>query len=67
MGYDFILSPLMIKTLYRRLLIGGFTNAEASNLIANLMGLGPDEKGWTTKELIRLLEVEYRDKKETAK
>lgn len=62
MGYDVVLSPLMIKTLYRRLLIAGYTTKEASNLVAMLMGLGPDEKGWTTKELIHLLYEEYRSK-----
>lgn len=66
MGYDFVLSPQVIRVLFRRLILSGYTREEAGNLIANLMGLGPDEKGWTTKELIRLLEVEYRDKKETS-
>lgn len=52
----------MIRILYRRLLFAGFSNEEASNLIANLMGLGKNENGWKTSELIHLLYEEYRTK-----
>jgi len=65
MGYEIILSPKMIRAMYLRFLRAGYNNEEASNLVAGLMGLGPHEKGWTTKELTRLLEVEYRDKHST--
>ena len=65
MGYDFPLSPVIIRALFRRLIIAGFTKEEAGNLIAKLMGLGVTQKGWTLHELIRLLYEEYRDKNPT--
>jgi hypothetical protein len=67
MGYDLILSPHMIRILYRRLLIAGYTQKEASNLIASLMGLDPADNGWSTNELVHLLHEEYRDKKNTTR
>lgn len=66
MGYDFVLSPIIIRSLFRRLLLAGFTREEAGNLIAKLMGLGVTDKGWTPHELIRLLYEEYRDKQTTS-
>lgn len=59
MGYDFILDSKSVRTLYRRLLIMGYSKEDASNMIANLMGLGPLEHGWSVKELQKLLFLKY--------
>jgi hypothetical protein len=55
-GYDaVVLKRNGIKLLYYRLLRAGYTKEEASNIIAHLIGLGIDEKGWTPQELAHLL------------
>lgn len=59
MGYDFSLDSKSIRTLYRRLLMMGYTKEDASNMVANLMGLGPNDKGWTVSELQKLLFLTY--------
>jgi hypothetical protein len=61
MGYDFELTPEIIRLFYRRLTLAGFSHTEATNLIAHLMGLGPSESGWSTKELQHLLFVRQMD------
>jgi len=62
MGYEVALSPLFIKTLYRRLIRAGYTPKEAGNLVAKVMGLVASEKGWTVKQLTDLLFLQYIDK-----
>lgn len=54
-GYKEIFKNQGIKVLHRRLLISGYTQEDAGNLIAGLMGLGTNEKGWTVYELAHLL------------
>lgn len=67
MGYDVEINPKMIRVLYRRLIIAGYSPVEASNLIAKLMGLAVTENGWKVKELQRLLFEEWYDKREQEK
>jgi len=62
MGYDLILDAKMIRAMYRKLIIGGYTKEEAGNMIARLMGLEPSDKGWTVRELQHLRFLEYLDK-----
>lgn len=57
------LSPAEIRSLYRRFLMSGFSKEQASNLVASIVGLEPQSKGWTIKEIIYLLFISKLDLK----
>lgn len=67
MGYELVLNSKVIRVLYRRLIMAGYSTTEASNLIAKLMGLAVTENGWKIKELQNLLFEEWYEKREKEK
>lgn len=67
MGFDVVLSPVIIRALFRKFILAGFTRQEAGNLIATLMNLEACKTGWTTNELIHLMFEEYRDKENSTR
>jgi len=67
MGYELVLNSKVIRVLYRRLILAGYSTKEASNLIAKLMGLAVTENGWKIKELQTLLFEEWYEKREKEK
>lgn len=61
-GYEVPLSPIIIRTMHRKLIQQGFTCKEACNLLGKLMGLSLSNKEWKLEELIHLWYLEYLDK-----
>ena len=47
------------RTTYRLLAIRGMTPAEAGNLTAYSLGIGPIDGGWTVREIERLRFLRY--------
>ena len=47
------------RTTYRLLAIRGLSPAEAGNLTAYSLGLGPIDGGWTVREIERLRFLRY--------
>jgi hypothetical protein len=52
MGFDISIAPHEnIRSLCWSIMRQGFTESQAANLVAHMMGLSQNEKDWTIKEL----------------
>ncbi len=58
MGYEVLLTPDEMRTMYRRMIIAGLEPIEAGNVVAVAIGLKPTKNGWKVQEIINMIFID---------